>query len=86
MLGSKTALMQDFGYQPIRLNGDLAYVSQTPWLQDASIRDNILFGNDFDYEWYQMCIRASELLEDISSLREGDHYSKHLHMRMFNTS
>lgn len=29
----------------------MAYAPQQPWIQNASIRDNILFGKDFDEEF-----------------------------------
>lgn len=30
-----------------------AYVSQNPWLQRGTIRDNILFGRSYDYSKYK---------------------------------
>ena len=31
---------------------EVAYVSQQPWIQNLSVRDNILFGKEMDTEWY----------------------------------
>lgn len=50
------------------LTGGIAYCAQTPWLQQASIRDNILFGSPgpVDEERYQAALRATCLLPDIA--------------------
>ncbi|KAI1319615.1 hypothetical protein EDD11_003608 [Mortierella claussenii] len=56
------------GYIP----GTLAYVSQYPWLQQASIRENILFGSTFELERYQHVLEACALLPDLSIFEHGD--------------
>ncbi|KRX00810.1 P-loop containing nucleoside triphosphate hydrolase [Pseudocohnilembus persalinus] len=56
----------------VEKNGTIAYVSQTAWLQNASLQQNILFGNDFDSEWYQEVIEKCELQSDIEILPGGD--------------
>ncbi|KAF9115455.1 hypothetical protein BGX27_007708 [Mortierella sp. AM989] len=56
------------GYIP----GTLAYVSQYPWLQQASIRDNVLFGSPFEVERYQHVLEACALLPDIATFEHGD--------------
>ena len=33
-------------------SGNVAYVSQQPWIQNLSVRDNILFGKEMEPEWY----------------------------------
>ena len=50
----------------------VAYVSQTAWLQNATIRDNILFGNDFDEERYWKVIDACALKLDLDLFEAGD--------------
>ncbi|CAG8609839.1 19722_t:CDS:10, partial [Racocetra persica] len=50
----------------------IAYVSQTAWLQNASIRDNILFGLPFSYEIYSEVIRVCALDKDLEILEAGD--------------
>ncbi|KAF9346348.1 hypothetical protein BGX26_002160, partial [Mortierella sp. AD094] len=52
--------------------GTLAYVSQYPWLQQASIRDNILFGSPFELDRYQHVLEACALLPDLSIFEHGD--------------
>jgi hypothetical protein len=36
----------------IRLCGRLSYAPQIPWIQQATVRDNILFGTEYDKERY----------------------------------
>ncbi|KAI8975591.1 hypothetical protein BDF20DRAFT_617319 [Mycotypha africana] len=50
----------------------LAYVSQTPWLQNASIRDNILFGLPFSAIRYQQTLFACALDKDLAQFDDGD--------------
>jgi len=54
-----------------RQNG-IAYVSQTAWLQNATIRDNILFGNEFDEERYWKVVEACALKLDLDMFEAGD--------------
>src|SRR5271168_3161189 len=54
-----------------RQNG-VAYVSQTAWLQNATIRDNILFGNEFDEERYWDVVEACALKLDLDMFEAGD--------------
>lgn len=35
------------------IGGTVAYVPQTPWVQNLSLRDNILFGLPMDEEKYK---------------------------------
>eukprot|EP00026_Physarum_polycephalum_P000366 Phypoly_transcript_00366.p1 GENE.Phypoly_transcript_00366~~Phypoly_transcript_00366.p1 ORF type:complete len:840 (+),score=118.23 Phypoly_transcript_00366:911-3430(+) len=56
----------------VRVGGTTAYVPQQAWMQNASVRDNILFGNTYDEDKYHRCIQASELAADIQILPSGD--------------
>ncbi|KAF9940341.1 hypothetical protein BGZ65_007307 [Modicella reniformis] len=56
------------GYIP----GSVAYVSQHPWLQQASIRENIMFGSPFEPERYQKVLEACALLPDLAVFEHGD--------------
>lgn len=40
--------------------------SQEPWIQHASVRDNILFGKDYDPVFYQTVIEACALTDDLN--------------------
>ncbi|KAM6940945.1 LOW QUALITY PROTEIN: ATP-binding cassette sub-family C member 10 [Lycodopsis pacificus] len=46
--------------------------SQEPWIQHASVRDNILFGKDYDPAFYQAVIDACALSDDLNVLPNGD--------------
>ncbi|OJJ42786.1 hypothetical protein ASPZODRAFT_155051 [Penicilliopsis zonata CBS 506.65] len=50
----------------------LAFVSQSPWLENASVRDNILFGLPFDALRYSKAIAACALTADLSNLPDRD--------------
>lgn len=54
------------------LDRALAYVSQSPWLQNASIRDNILFGLPYIEFRYKETLSACALDKDMSILEDGD--------------
>ncbi|KAI8638609.1 P-loop containing nucleoside triphosphate hydrolase protein [Parasitella parasitica] len=54
------------------LENAIAYVSQTAWLQNASIKDNILFGLPLVEKRYAATLSACALVKDLSHLEDGD--------------
>ena len=56
----------------VALEGSVAYVAQTPWIQNCSLRDNILFGLPFDAQRYAEAVDACQLRPDIDLLSRGD--------------
>ncbi|KAK4063525.1 uncharacterized protein Triagg1_9402 [Trichoderma aggressivum f. europaeum] len=50
----------------------ISYCDQTPWLQNVSLRDNIVGPFRFDKEWYAQVITACALDRDFASLPCGD--------------
>lgn len=54
------------------LDHAVAYVSQTAWLRNASIRDNILFGLPFMAKRYRETLYACALDKDLNNLEDGD--------------
>ncbi|KAF8518374.1 hypothetical protein BU17DRAFT_90966 [Hysterangium stoloniferum] len=54
------------------LRNCIAYAAQTPWLQQQSIKDNIVFEYPFDQERYDAVIEACALMPDFKSLEDGD--------------
>ncbi|KAM9666204.1 ATP-binding cassette sub-family C member 10 isoform 1-T2 [Trichechus inunguis] len=46
--------------------------TQEPWIQFATIRDNILFGKTFDAQLYKKVLEACALNDDLSILPAGD--------------
>lgn len=56
----------------VTVRGRMAYVSQTPWIQNMSLRDNILFGKAFNKKLYDSVVEACALKSDIEILPYGD--------------
>ncbi|KAJ2466825.1 Multidrug resistance-associated protein 1 [Coemansia sp. RSA 2337] len=52
--------------------GSIGYVSQKPWIMNATFRDNILLGNEYDEERYNRTIEACALTEDLKLMPAGD--------------
>ncbi|CAI4045668.1 hypothetical protein SKDZ_12G0420 [Saccharomyces kudriavzevii ZP591] len=50
----------------------LAYCSQESWIMNSSVRENILFGHKFDKAYYDLTIKACQLLPDLKILPDGD--------------
>lgn len=50
----------------------IAYCAQEAWLQTQSIRDNVLFGSEFDERKYQCVLEACCLIEDLLNFPDGD--------------
>ncbi|KAL3478275.1 P-loop containing nucleoside triphosphate hydrolase protein [Aspergillus californicus] len=54
------------------LDTAIAYVAQNPWMENASIRENILFGLPYDRQRYRKTLFASGLEKDMAALTDGD--------------
>lgn len=52
--------------------GALAYVSQNPWIEIATIKNNILFNLPLDEDRYNRTIKACALEYDLQLLSDGD--------------
>ncbi|GAA5860817.1 hypothetical protein JCM3774_003151 [Rhodotorula dairenensis] len=52
--------------------GRIAYCAQSAWILNTTVRENILFGRNFDEKRYWDCIRAACLLTDLDQLPSGD--------------
>jgi len=50
------------------IDGQIAYCPQTPWIQNISARDNILFGSPFEETRYRKVIQACALDPDFEIL------------------
>ncbi|KAK5653885.1 hypothetical protein OQA88_7810 [Cercophora sp. LCS_1] len=51
---------------------DIAFASQTPWLQNETIKDNILFNTPFEQARYDAVIEATCFGVDLAELAKGD--------------
>ncbi|KAJ9657678.1 hypothetical protein H2201_008084 [Coniosporium apollinis] len=50
----------------------IAFVSQQPWIENCTFKDNILFGLPFDKERYDKVISACAMEKDLEMLTDGD--------------
>lgn len=56
----------------INTSGSMAYVSQQAWIQNATLRNNILFGRKYDEQFYNKVLDACALRTDLNILPAGD--------------
>ncbi|KAL4899840.1 hypothetical protein BDW74DRAFT_106486 [Aspergillus multicolor] len=56
----------------VRLSTTRAFCPQYTWIQNATLRSNILFGKDYDEKWYDQVIDACALKPDLEILPNGD--------------
>ncbi|RHY25244.1 hypothetical protein DYB32_008436, partial [Aphanomyces invadans] len=54
------------------VGGDIAFFGQQPWIQNTTIRENILFGKPYDRVKYNKVVDACALSNDLSSFPAGD--------------
>ncbi|KAJ2679879.1 Multidrug resistance-associated protein 1 [Coemansia spiralis] len=52
--------------------GSIAYMEQSPWIMNETVRANILFGRNYDKEYYDKVLYACALLGDIVIWKNGD--------------
>ncbi|KAH9856552.1 ABC protein [Lenzites betulinus] len=56
----------------VSFGGRVAYCSQTAWIQNATLRENVLFGQPFEEDRYWKAIEHACLLPDLQVLADGD--------------
>ncbi|RLN98634.1 hypothetical protein BBJ28_00025507, partial [Nothophytophthora sp. Chile5] len=56
----------------VYMGGSVAYCSQQPWIQNMTLRDNILFGLPFEAKKYAKVLDACALLADLEALPARD--------------
>ena len=54
------------------LKGSIAYVAQEAWVQNATLRDNVLFGKPLNSPVYEKIIDACALRPDLQDFPGGD--------------
>jgi ATP-binding cassette subfamily C (CFTR/MRP) protein 10 len=74
LLAAITAEMKIYRGQisVVDLNEGFGLVPQEPWIQFATLRDNILFGLPYEVDKYNEVVFACALQQDIQSLPAGD--------------
>nr|XP_048327412.1 putative ABC transporter C family member 15 isoform X2 [Ziziphus jujuba var. spinosa] len=56
----------------VKISGTKAYVPQSPWILTGNIRENILFGSQYDSVKYERTIKACALVKDFELFSDGD--------------
>ena len=56
----------------IRVGGRVSFCAQQAWILNATVRDNILFGQEYDRAKYEKVIRLAQLMADLEILPAGD--------------
>ncbi|XP_041829097.1 ATP-binding cassette sub-family C member 3 isoform X2 [Melanotaenia boesemani] len=56
----------------VSIRGSVAYVPQQAWIQNATLRDNILFGKSYNEQKYRCVLEACALTPDLEVLPGGD--------------
>uniref|UniRef100_A0A8C2ASI0 Multidrug resistance-associated protein 1 n=1 Tax=Cyprinus carpio TaxID=7962 RepID=A0A8C2ASI0_CYPCA len=56
----------------VSIKASVAYVPQQAWIQNATLKDNILFGREAKDSWYEKVVEACALLPDLEVLPGGD--------------
>ncbi|KAI8799922.1 P-loop containing nucleoside triphosphate hydrolase protein [Cladochytrium replicatum] len=54
-----------------QVGGKVSYAPQTAWIQRATVKDNILFGQAFDQERFETIIKVCGLTHDLNTLPNG---------------
>ncbi|KAJ2653891.1 hypothetical protein IWW40_000175 [Coemansia sp. RSA 1250] len=54
------------------IEGTMAYVGQKPWIMNATIRENVLFGRSMDEKLYSQVLKLCCLKEDLARMTDGD--------------
>ncbi|KAJ5665324.1 Metal resistance protein YCF1 [Penicillium maclennaniae] len=74
----KSSLLQSILGELYKIDGEVvvrgrvAYVAQAPWVMNASVRENIVFGHRWDPDFYDLTVEACALLDDFKNLPDGD--------------
>ncbi|KAJ5811897.1 ABC transporter integral membrane type 1 [Penicillium riverlandense] len=56
----------------VRLSTTRSFCPQYAWIQNTSVQKNILFGKEYDEDWYNKVIDACALAPDLDILPNGD--------------
>lgn len=54
------------------IDAAVAFVAQIPWIENATIKDNILFGLPFDNERFHKVLSSCALTKDLDMLPDGE--------------
>jgi ATP-binding cassette, subfamily C (CFTR/MRP), member 1 len=55
----------------IEIKGNISYCQQQSWIQNATVKENILFGKEFDQDKFYNIIKLCELENDLNFMNNG---------------
>jgi len=61
-----------WGGPQVQVWGSTAYVPQAPFILGGTIRDNVIFGREFEQQRYHAAVTAAQLEADFAALPGGD--------------
>ncbi|KXT18138.1 hypothetical protein AC579_7720 [Pseudocercospora musae] len=56
----------------VTFGANRAFCPQYAWIQNATVKENIIFGKQFDRKWYEKVVDACALRPDLDMLPAGD--------------
>ncbi|KAJ3128571.1 hypothetical protein HK098_003997 [Nowakowskiella sp. JEL0407] len=56
----------------VTFTGSVGYCAQSAWIQNATLKDNILFGREFNEKKYKQCLKCCALERDLTVLPASD--------------
>ncbi|ORY46466.1 hypothetical protein BCR33DRAFT_753523 [Rhizoclosmatium globosum] len=59
----------------VAISESVAYAAQSAWIQNATVKDNILFGTEYNKERYLQVLYDAALLPDLRILKDSDQTS-----------
>ncbi|KXN67697.1 P-loop containing nucleoside triphosphate hydrolase protein [Conidiobolus coronatus NRRL 28638] len=72
LLAALLGQMRQTKGSPTRVYGQISYVPQEAWILNMLLKDNIVFGKEFDQSLYEKTIFVSALTRDLELLVAGD--------------
>ena len=65
LLGQMQRISGKIGINESDLHSGIAIITQEPWIQNATVMENILFGKPFDADRYHSVLDACALIDDL---------------------
>jgi len=56
----------------VTMGASRAFCPQYAWIQNTTVKENVLFGKDYNQDWYEKVIDACALRPDLEMLPNGD--------------